>query len=315
MDRNLALEFVRVTEQAAIAASYWLGRGNKEAADKAATEAMRTGFNDIPFCGTVVIGEGEKDEAPMLYIGEELGKRTRKSVPTFDIAVDPLEGTTLTSEGKPGAITVIAFAPRHTLLAPPGTYMDQLAVCKEGKGKIDITAPLSHNIKVVADGCGKEVGEVTVAILQRDRNQHYIDAARKIGARVVLFEHGTVSHGLAPALAHWDIDMMVGIGGAPEAVITAAGLKVLGGDMQAVLKPHNDDFKKQALEKGLSLDKVYTMDDLVKGDAMFVATGVSTGPILRGVSFQGDVTITHSVVMRLHGNNRTVRLLESHYLE
>lgn len=314
MDRNLALEFVRVTEAAAIAASHWLGRGDKNAADKAATEAMRAGFNDIPFCGTVVIGEGEKDEAPMLYIGEELGKREGDALPAFDIAVDPLEGTTLTAEGRPGAITVIAFATAGTFLAPPGTYMDQLAVCEGGRGKIDITAPLAENIKAVAKGCGKEVGEVTVAILERERNQEYIDSARACGARVVLFQHGTVSYGLAPALNHIDIDIMAGIGGAPEAVITAAGLKVLGGDIQATLKPHNEHFKKQALEKGMDLDKVYTMSDLVKGDAMFVATGVSSGPILRGVSFQPQEVITHSVVMRLHGANRTVRFLESHYL-
>ena len=250
----------------------------------------------------------------MLYIGEELGKREGGDIPTFDIAVDPLEGTTLTAEGKPGAITVIAFAPRGTFLAPPGTYMDQLAVCQGGKGKIDITAPLEVTIKAVAKGCGKDVREVTVAILERDRNAGYIDAARRSGARVVLFQHGTVSYGLAPALNHIDIDIMAGIGGAPEAVITAAGLKVLGGDIQAVLKPHNEHFKKQALEKGMNLDRVYTMNDLVKGDAMFVATGVSSGPILRGVSFQSGNVITRSVVMRLHGASRTVRFLESHYL-
>src|SRR3989339_548708 len=189
MDRNLALEFVRVTESAAIAASKWLGRGDKKAADHAAVTAMRNGFNSISFRGTVVIGEGEKDHAPMLYIGEQLGI-PENGAPEFDIAVDPLEGTTLTAEGRPGAISVIAFGPKGTLFNPPGTYLDQL----------------EENIRRVAGACNKKLSEFTVAILLRDRNQLYIDEARRIGCRVVLFDHGTVAHGLAPAIAHWDID-------------------------------------------------------------------------------------------------------------
>jgi fructose-1,6-bisphosphatase II len=311
MDKNLALEFVRVTEKAAIEAAKWLGRGDKNAADKAATHAMRAGFNSIPFRGVVVIGEGEKDEAPMLYIGEKLGMNAKENAAMVDIAVDPLEGTTLTAHGKPGAITVIAFAPQGTLLDPPGTYMDQITVSHHGKGLIDITAPLAENIKAVARSSGKEIGEMTIAILERDRNQHYIDAARAVNARVVLFEHGTVSHGLAPALKHWDIDMMVGSGGAPEAVITAAGLKCLGGDMQAILKPHNDEMLKKALDKGMKLETVYGLNDLVKSDALFVATGVSPSPILKGVAFERDEIITHSVVME--SESRLYRLIESHY--
>ncbi len=312
MDRNLALEFVRVTESAAIAAARWLGRGDKKAADQAAVTAMRNGFNSISFRGTVVIGEGEKDEAPMLYTAEKLGVYGEE-MPEFDIAVDPLEGTTLTAEGRQGAISVIAFGPKGTLFDPPGTYMDQLSVGAAGRGKINILDPLEENIRRVAEACHKTVQEFTVAILLRDRNQPYIDVARKTRCRVVLFDHGTVAHGLAPAIANWDIDMMAGIGGAPEAVITASGLKCLGGDMQAVLKPHNEHFRKQALEKGLSLDRAYTMNDLVKGDALFVATGVSTSPILRGVSFGENEIITHSIVMR--SETRVHRLIESHYSE
>ena len=312
MDRNLALEFVRVTESAAIAASKWLGRGDKKAADHAAVTAMRNGFNSISFRGTVVIGEGEKDHAPMLYIGEQLGI-PENGAPEFDIAVDPLEGTTLTAEGRPGAISVIAFGPKGTLFNPPGTYMDQLSVGKSGRGKINILDPLEENIRRVAGACNKKLSEFTVAILLRDRNQLYIDEARRIGCRVVLFDHGTVAHGLAPAIAHWDIDMMAGIGGAPEAVITAAGIKCLGGDMQAVLKPHAEIFKAQALARGMSLDKIYTLNELVAGDALFVATGVSPSPILRGVSFGENEIVTHSIVMR--SETKAHRLIESHYSE
>jgi len=285
MDRNLALEFIRVTEAAAIAASHWLGRGDKNAADKAAVEAMRSRLNDIDFRGTIVIGEGEKDQAPMLYIGEQVGRGSQNNHTAFDIAVDPLEGTTLTAHGKPGAIAVIAFGPKGTLLDPPGTYMDQLTVGQAGKGQIDITAPFEENIKAVAFAGKKELSEMTIAILDRDRNQHYIETARSIGSRVVLFEHGTVSHGLAPALSDWEIDMMAGIGGAPEAIITAAGIKALGGDMQAVLKPHSDEFLEQARQKGMDdLDRVYKLDDLVRDQALFVATGVSSSPIFFDVT-------------------------------
>lgn len=315
MDRNLALEFIRVTEAAAIAASHWLGRGDKEAADKSAVEAMRSRLNDIEFRGTVVIGEGEKDEAPMLYIGEKVGRQIagNQTLPEFDIAVDPLEGTTLAAHGKPGAIAVIAFGPKGTLLDPPGTYMDQLTVGPEGKGLIDITAPLEENIKKVAQACQKKPNEMTIAILDRDRNLHYIEAARNIGSRVVLFEHGTVSHGLAPAISTWEIDMMAGIGGAPEAVITAAGIKALGGDMQAVLKPHSDEFLKQAIARGMGdLNKVYKLNDLVRDQTLFVATGVSTSPILKGVNFGKDYITTHSVMMR--SKSGTVRFIEARHL-
>jgi len=308
MDRNLALEFVRVTEAAAIAAAKWLGRGDKNAADQAAVEAMRSRLNDIDFSGTVVIGEGEKDEAPMLYIGEKVGRGNQEGS-EFDIAVDPLEGTTLTAHGKPGAIAVIAFGPKGSLLDPPGSYMDQLSVGKEGKGKIDIKAPFEENIKNVAKASNIEPIELTIAILDRERNQNYIDAARSIGSRVVLFEHGTVSHGIAPAINGWDIDIMVGIGGAPEAVITAAGIKALGGDMQAVLKPHTKEFEKQARQKGQSLDKVYGLDELCSDQTLFVATGVSPSPILRGVEYQNNHIVTHSVVMR--SKSGTIRFIEA----
>jgi len=297
MDRNLALEFVRVTEGAAIAAAKWLGRGDKKAADNAAVKAMRSRLNDIYFKGRVVIGEGEKDQAPMLFINEKLGSAKKGEI--YDIAVDPLEGTSLTADGKPGAISVIAFGPKDSFLAPPGTYMDQLSVGKEGKGKIDINAPFKDNIKKVAQASGKELQEMTIAILDRERNKHYINIARKLNARVVLFEHGTISHGLAPALSNWEIDIMAGIGGAPEAIITAAGIKSLGGDMQAVLKPHNKKFLADARKRGMGdLNKVYTLEELTNSETMLVATGVSAGPILNGVAIGEDYIITHSVVMR-----------------
>jgi fructose-1,6-bisphosphatase II len=191
--------------------------------------------------------------------------------------------------------------------------MDQLSVGKEAAGKIDITAPLGKNIETVALSLGKKVSEVTVAILLRDRNQDYIDAARRAGARVVLFDHGTVSHGLAPAIATWEIDMMAGIGGAPEAVITAAGIKALGGDMQAVLKPHNEKSLNEARRKGMDTKRVYQLNDLVQGETLFVATGVSPSPILKGVLFETDRIVTHSLEMR--SSTKTVRFIESHHME
>ena len=308
----MALEFVRVTEAAAIAASKWLGRGDKNSADQAAVEAMRARLNDIDFRGTVVIGEGEKDEAPMLYIGEKVGRATGKDALEFVIAVDPLEGTSLTAAGKAGAISVIAFGPKGSLLAPPGTYMDQLSVGPVGRGLIDIQAPLEENIKKVARASHKKPSEMTIAILERERNQHYIAVVRRLGARVVLFEHGTVAHGLAPAISDWEIDMMIGIGGAPEAVITAAGIKSLGGDMQAMLKPHNDEFLKQAKDRGMAdLNKVYELNDLIKGSALLVATGVSPSPILGGVTYGDDFITTHSVMMR--SQSGTIRFIKAYH--
>lgn len=297
MDRNLALEFVRVTEAAAIAASKWLGKGDKNRADKAAVDEMRSRFNNIDFKGTVVIGEGEKDEAPLLYIGEKIG--TGKG-PEIDIAVDPLECTENVAKGKPNAISVLAAAPKGCLLKAPGTYMDQICVGPKAKGAIDIKKYPKDNVKSVAKALGKKVEDVTVIVLDRPRHEAMIKELRQTGCRIILIEHGTVSAGVATALEESGIDIHMGIGGAPEGVITAAALKCYGGDMQGILKPHNEKFTKQAYDMGIkNLDKVFKIDDLAKGDqCLFAATGVSTGPLLKGVNFTSKAAITHSVVMR-----------------
>jgi fructose-1,6-bisphosphatase II len=297
MERNLALEFVRVTEEAAIAAARWLGKGDKIAADKAAVDAMRSRFDNIEFNGEVVIGEGDKDEAPRLFIGEKLG--TGKG-PRIDIAIDPLEGTTLAAKGHPGAIAVLAAGPKGTLLNAPGTYMDQIAVGKEASGSIDITQPIHKNIKEVAAALNKDVDDVTVVVLERDRHKKLIENIRKTGCRTHLIDHGTVAAGLAAATPNNSVDMMVGIGGAPEAVLTAAGVKCFNGNVQGILKPHTEQFKQQAINMGFTdLNKIFTMEDLAKGDELqFVATGVSGGPFLKEVIFQGNTAATQSIVMR-----------------
>ncbi|MBI4152985.1 class II fructose-bisphosphatase [Candidatus Woesearchaeota archaeon] len=297
MNLNLALEFVRVTEAAAIAAAHWLGKGDKKAADKAAVDAMRSRFNAVDFDGEVVIGEGEKDEAPMLYSGEKIGTGKGEAV---DIAVDPLEGTELVAKGKPNAISVLAAGAKGSLLKAPGSYMDQIAVGQEARGMIDITKPLRENVKNVAAALNKSVKDVAVVLLERDRHKMIIDELRKIGCRVFLIEHGTVAAGLATAIGGSGIDMMVGIGGAPEGVITAAGLKCLGGDFQGLLKPHEEKYAQQARAMGITdLGHVFTMEELAKGEELqFVATGVSAGPFLKGITLAHDNVTSHSVIMR-----------------
>ena len=297
MTGNLTLEFVRVTEAAAIAAAHWLGKGDKKAADKAAVDAMRNHFNKVDFNGEVVIGEGEKDEAPMLYSGEKIGTGKGEAV---DIAVDPLEGTELVAKGRPNAISVLAAGARGSLLRAPGTYMDQIAVGKAAKGTVDITKPLRENVKNVAVALNKSVKDVAVVLLERDRHKIIIDELRKIGCRIYLIEHGTVIAGLATGLKGSGIDMMMGIGGAPEAVITAAGLKCLGGDFQGVLKPHEQKYVEQAQAMGINdLEHVFMIDELAKGEELqFVATGVSSGPFLQGVVFGKRNMTTHSIVMQ-----------------
>lgn len=309
MDRNLALEFVRVTEAAAIACSHWMGRGDKIKADQAAVDAMRSRFNVVDFDGEVVIGEGEKDEAPLLYIGEKVGTKKGMKV---DIAVDPLECTTNLACGRPNAISVLAVGPKGTLLKAPGTYMDQLAVGPKAKGAIDIRKSIKTNLHNVAKALEKDIDDVTVIILDRPRHEKMIKEIRDTGARIRLIDHGTISAGVATAMDDSGIDVMMGIGGAPEAVITAAALKCIGGEIQTILKPHNDKFMKQAKEMKIDLDKVFTTDDLVKGDeCMFVATGISDGPLLQGVVFQGHSIRTHSIVMR--GKTGTIRFIEARH--
>ncbi len=311
MDRNLALEFVRITEAAAISCAAWMGKGDKIKADKAAVDAMRKRFNNVDFKGKVVIGEGEKDEAPMLYVGEDLGTGEG---PEMDIAVDPLECTSNLANGKPNAISVLAAGPKGSLLDAPGSYMNQLAVGPAAKGAIDIKAPIKENLKNIAKALGKDIEDITVIILERDRHKGMIKQIREAGSRIRLIEHGTISAGIASALPDSGIDVMMGIGGAPEGVITAAALKCIGGDIQGVLKPHNPEFEKQAVERGLKLDKVYQIDDLAKGNQLaFAATGVSDGPMLKGVVFKKNCQLTNSLVMR--SKSGTIRYIDTHHHE
>lgn len=309
MDRNLALEFVRVTEAAAIASARWFGKGDKNSADGAAVDAMRSRFNEVDFSGEVMIGEGDKDEAPLLFIGEKVG--TGKG-PEVDLAVDPLECTTNCAEGKPNSMSVLAAGPKGSLLKAPGTYMDQIVCGPLAKGLIDITKPLKDNLITVADALGKPIGELTVAVLDRDRHKGQIKVIRELGCRIWLHKHGSIAAGIATCLDDQPIDLMVGICGAPEAVILAAGLKCLGGDMQGILKPHDEKTKKQARELGIKDGQVFLLDDLAKGDkVMFVATGVTDGPLLEGVNFLGDRILTTSIVMR--AKTKTIRFIEANH--
>ena len=310
MDRNLALEFVRATEAAALSSARWMGKGDEKKADKAAVEAMRKTFSSISIKGTVVIGEGERDKAPMLYIGEKVGSGSGLEV---DIAVDPLEGTTITAKGSNNAITVLAAAPKGQLLNAPDTYMDKIAVGKEASGVIDLDAPVKENIRAVADKLGKKCEDLTVIVLERDRHKKLIEEIRKCNARIRLIGDGDIAGALAPSVPGSGVDMLMGIGAAPEGVIAAAALKALDGEIQGRLKPRNEGEIERAKKMGIKdIDKKLMMDDLVKGNrAMFAATGVTDGTILRGVRYTGTGAITHSIVMR--AKTKTVRFIEAHH--
>lgn len=309
MDRELVIEFVRVTEAAAINCAHWIGRGQKNEADGAAVEAMRKMFDTVAISGTVVIGEGEMDEAPMLYIGEKVGK----GGPEVDIAVDPLEGTNLTAKNKPGAIAVMAVAEKGGLLHAPDMYMDKIVVGPGAKGAINLDLTVEENVRNVAKALGKDVADITVVILERQRHEHIIQAIKAIGGKVKLISDGDVSPVLLTGLPGGDVDMMLGIGGAPEGVLAAAAVKCLGGDMQGRLVPENDSEIARAHAMGIEdIDKVLTMDDLVKtDDVMFIATGVTNGDLLRGVKFTDRYAITHSVVLR--NTTGTVRFMETYH--
>lgn len=316
MERELALEVVRVTEVAALASAQWLGRGKKNEADGAATSAMRAMFDTIAMRGTVVIGEGELDEAPMLYIGEKLGNPGADG-PEVDVAVDPLEGTTIVSKGHSNAMSVVAIGDRGTLLHAPDMYMLKLAVGRRAAGRIHLHDPIDKMIDVVAEANNKRVQDVTVIVQERDRHNQIIDAVREKGARVKLFGDGDVGAAIATCLPETGIDLFLGIGGAPEGVISAAAIKCLGGDMQAQLKPQNDAERQRCIKMGLAdPEQLLTLKDLVKGDdAIFAATGVSDGELLQGVRFLGDNLVeTHSIVMR--AKTKTVRFVRAlHDLE
>ena len=312
-DRNLALELVRVTEAAALGCARWVGRGDKEGADQAAVDAMRVVLDTVAMDGIVVIGEGEKDKAPMLFNGEEVGNG---NPPEVDVAVDPLEGTRLTSVGQPNAISVIAVAERGTMFFPgAAVYMDKIAVGPEIGEVIDIDAPAGENVERAARAKGVKPSEIAVVVLDRDRNQALIDGLREVGAKVNLITDGDVAPAIAAARPGTGVDMMMGIGGTPEGVIAAAAVKCLGGAVQGRLWPRDDDERQKLVDADYDPDRVLTTDDLVGGDNVFVAaTGVTDGALLRGVRFTRDGAVTDSIVMR--SRSGTVRRVEAqHVLE
>lgn len=312
MDRNLALEFVRVTEAAALACSRWMGRGDEKAADAAAVDAMRQAFDVLRMDGTVVIGEGERDEAPMLYIGEKVGQVT-PDAPKLDIALDPLEGTTICAHGGVGAIAVIAVAEHGNFLHAPDTYMDKIACGPRAKGHIDLDKSVAENIRAVAKALDKDVDDVTVVILNRPRHEKIIAEARATGARIQLIGDGDVSAAVATGWGDSGIDLLLGIGGAPEGVISAAAMQCLGGDFQGRLKWRNEEEIERAKKMGLKdPTKKFNIDDLATGSVMFIATGVTDGALLKGVRYGSDGRAkTNSIVMR--SATGTIRTIEAYH--
>lgn len=312
MDRNLALEFVRVTEAAAIASAGWIGRGDKNAADQAAVDEMRQRFNMIDFSGEVVIGEGSKDEAPMLYTGEKVG--TGKA-PEMDLAIDPLECTDSVAHGRYNAMAVIASGTKGSLLHAPDTYMDKIAAGSEAKNVIDLDAPVKDNIHNTAKALGKDNREITVMVLDRPRHEKLISEVRAAGARVRLITDGDVAAAIATCLPDSGIDLIMGLGGSTEAVLAAVAVKILGGEQLCRMKPRNEKDLEEITQAGISdLDKVYRVEDLAKGKQLtFTATGVIDGPLLSGVVFEKGKIVTHSVVMR--GMSGTARYITTHHHE
>ncbi|MBX5452419.1 MAG: class II fructose-bisphosphatase [Acidobacteriia bacterium] len=309
VDRNLALELVRVTEAAALAASRWMGRGRKHEADGAAVEAMRRAFDSVAIDGTVVIGEGEMDEAPMLYIGEKVGQ----GGPAMDIAVDPLEGTNIVAKGAPNALAVVALAEAGNFLHAPDIYMDKIAVgAGLPEGVVSLDAPVAENLKNLALAKKRDVSDLVVCILERDRHTEIIAKCREAGARIMLIGDGDVAGVIATAQPDSGVDMYLGIGGAPEGVLAAAALRCIGGQMEGRLLFENETQVARARSMGITdPNHVYTAWEMAKGDVVFAATGVTSGPILRGVRWFGSGAITHSVVMR--SKSGTVRYIEAHH--
>ena len=310
-DRNLALELVRVTESAAIAASRWMGRGDKEGADGAAVDAMRAMLASVSMDGVVVIGEGEKDEAPMLYNGERIGDGTHAET---DIAVDPIDGTTLTALGRANAVAVIAVAPRGTMYDPgPCMYMEKLAVGPGAVGAIDLDKSLTDNLEAVAVAKNCSVRDLTAVILDRDRHTEHIREVREAGARIRLIPDGDVAGAISTCWPDAGADILIGIGGTPEGVITAAALKCMGGQQLGRLWPRNERERTQAIEQGYDLERILTQDDLVRSDdCFFAATGITDGDLMNGVHFDQSGATTESLVMRSRtGTVRHVRAVHS----
>jgi fructose-1,6-bisphosphatase II len=306
MERSLSMELVRVTEAAALASARWMGRGRKAEADDAATTAMRNVFDTVPMKGTVVIGEGEMDEAPMLYIGEKLGTGFG---PRVDVAVDPLEGTNIVAAGTWNALAVLAVADDGNLLHAPDMYMEKIAVGPESVGMIDLNASVTDNLKAVAKAKNKDIEDLVAIILDRDRHEKIIQEVREAGARIKLIPDGDVAAAIHTAFANTGVDILFGTGGAPEGVIAAVALKCLGGELQGRLVPQNQAEKDRCLKMGIQdVNQILRMDDLVRGDdAIFAATGVTDGELLQGVRFNGTTGTTHSVVMR--AKSGTVRFI------
>ena len=312
MDRNLALEAVRVTEAAALSCARLMGRGDERAADQAAVDAMRRAFNGVAVKGTVVIGEGERDEAPMLYIGENVGSGDG---PEIDIALDPLEGTTICANGAPNALSVIAMAERRNFLHSPDTYMDKIAVGPVGKGVVDLDKTPTENLNALAEAKRCKVEDLTVIILYLPRHEALIKEVRQAGARIRLISDGDVSAAIATTKPETGIDLLMGIGGAPEGVLAAAALRCVGGDMQGRLKPRNEGEVERARKMGIKdINKKFSIEELAGGDVMFAATGVTDGDYLEGVHFFPGGATTQSVVMR--SKTRTVRVINAtHYFD
>ena len=309
-DRNLAMELVRVTESAALAAAGWVGRGDKKAADGAAVDAMRNVLDTVSMDGIVVIGEGEKDEAPMLYNGERV---CNGSTPLADVAVDPIDGTTLTAMGRGNALSVIAVAERGSMFNPgPCFYMDKIAVGPEAASAVDLDFSPTKNIKEVARAMRKLVSEVTVMILERDRHNDLIAEVRKTGARIRLISDGDIFGAIAAASSEVGVDILMGVGGTPEGVVAAAALKAMGGEILGRLAPRSDAERDEAIKAGYDLSKILTTNDLVRGnDVFFAATGVTDGELLRGVRYDSYGARSHSLVMR--SRSGTIRYIDTHH--
>ena len=309
IDRKLVLEFVRVTEAAAIACSPLVGRGLRDAADARAVEAMREAFDRVPVRGRVVIGEGERDEAPMLYIGEELGEG-QADLPEVDIAVDPLEGTNLCAEGAPGALAVLAVGERGALLNAPDTYMEKIATGPEGHGVVSLEKTPTENVHALAEVKGRKVNQITVVVLERERHRELVAELRGAGARVFLISDGDVAPAIATCNAESAIDMVYGIGGAPEGVLAAAALHCMGGCFKGRLRFRTDEERKRAIAMGMKdPDRNLELSDLVRGEVVFCATGVTTGPMLEGVRRVGDRLRLQTLAMR--SSTGTVRMVDT----
>ncbi len=311
IDRNLSLELVRVTEAAAMAAARFMGRGDKNAADGAAVAAMRTALASVGMDGTVVIGEGEKDEAPMLFIGEKIGMGIP---PRVEIAVDPIDGTRLLSLGLPNAISVVALAEEGSLYDSPGVfYMNKIAVGPAARGAIDIDKPTLWNLKSIARAKKMEVSELTVVVLDRPRHEHLIREIREGGARIKLITDGDIAGAIMTAMEDTGVDVLMGIGGAPEAVVSACALKCIGGDMQCRLYPRNEEERQKAIQMGANMDELFTIENLVKGNNVFVSlTGITNGELVDGVKYHENSVETHSLVMRSKsGTIRDIRARHS----